>query len=128
MIQKLTMIDDRAKHLKEDRSDYIESRKFMVQKLKKDLDKMKAGLTDIHEIERKYAFLHNDKEFQGMMQEIKKEIHPGNSVMTRTITAEQEEGQKLEDSRWSQELDVTQARQYASGGFWQIRASKERRP
>lgn len=126
MIQKLTMIDDRAKHLKEDRSDYIESRKFMVQKLKKDLDKMKAGLTDINEIERKYAFLHNDKDFQIMMQEIKKEIHPGSSVLTRTITAEQEEGQTLEDSGWGEELDVAQARQHAPGSFWQIRAAKER--
>lgn len=81
MINKLTTIDNKAKHLKEDRSDYMESRKFMVQKLKKDLEKMKAGLLDINEIERKYGFLHNDKEFQLMMIEIKREIHPGRFIL-----------------------------------------------
>lgn len=77
MINKLTTIDNKAKHLKEDRFDYMESRKFMVQKLKKDLEKMKVGMMHITEIEKKYAFLHNDKEFQGMMAEMKKELHPG---------------------------------------------------
>ena len=77
MISKLNLIDNRAKHLKEDRIGYMESRKFMVQKLKKDLEKMKAGLTTITEVEKKYSFLHNDLEFQTMMQDIKKEIHPG---------------------------------------------------
>jgi hypothetical protein len=77
MINKLTLIDNKAKHLKEDRFDYMESRKFMVQKLKKDLEKMKAGMIHITEIEKKYAFLHNDKEFQSMMAEMKKELHPG---------------------------------------------------
>ena len=49
----------------------------MVQKLKKDLENMKAGLMQADDIEKKYNFLHNDKEFQSMMQEVKKEIHPG---------------------------------------------------
>ena len=77
MISKLTKIDDKAKFMKEDRQDYIASRKYMVQKLKKDLENMKAGLMQADDIEKKYNFLHNDKEFQSMMQEVKKEIHPG---------------------------------------------------
>ena len=80
MITKLNIVDNKAKHLKEDRFDYMESRKFMVQKLKKDLEKMKVGLMHITEIEKKYAFLHNDKEFQSMMAEMKKELHPGRRV------------------------------------------------
>lgn len=104
MIKKLTMVDDRAKHLKEDRSDYMESRKFMVQKLKKDLEKMKAGLMHIDEIEKKYAFLHNDREFQSMMSEIKREIHPGNSHFTRTISFIEEERKVWKNSRWCEEL------------------------
>ncbi len=78
MINKLNLIDNRAKNLRDDRQEYMESRKFMVQKLKKDLEKMKAGLIHISEIEKKYAFLHNDKEFQFMMNEVRREIHPGN--------------------------------------------------
>ena len=77
MITKLNVIDDRARKVKEDRTDYMESRKFMVQKLKKDLEIMKAGNLNIQEVEKKYAFLHNDKEFQEMMLETKKELHPG---------------------------------------------------
>lgn len=77
MIEKLNYIDDRAKKSIEDRSNYMESRKYMVQKLKKDLDRMRDGLITMDEIEKKYAYLHNDKEFQVMMQEIRKEIHPG---------------------------------------------------
>lgn len=81
MISKLNVIDDRAKQVKEDRTDYMESRKFMVQKLKKDLEKMKAGLLHIDDIEKRYAFLHNDKEFQAMMLETKKELHPGTNSL-----------------------------------------------
>lgn len=77
MVEKLNAIDTRAKQVKEDRMDYMASRKYMMQKLKKDLERMKSGLTDIDEIEKKYAFLHNDKEFQLMMMEMRKEIHPG---------------------------------------------------
>ena len=77
MIEKLTTIDNRAKQVKEDRQDYMASRKYMIQKLKKDLEKMKAGLLTMDEIEKRYAFLHDDKEFQGMMIDIRKEIHPG---------------------------------------------------
>lgn len=80
MINKLNSIDNRAKHLRDDRNDYMESRKFMVQKLKTDLEKMRAGLMHIDEIEKKYAFLHNDKEFQGMMSDVRREIHPGSVV------------------------------------------------
>ena len=87
------MVDDRAKHLKEDRSDYMESRKFMVQKLKKDLEKMKAGLMHIDEIEKKYAFLHNDKDFQLMMSEIKREIHPGSlCLLEQSILSKKKKG------------------------------------
>lgn len=78
MISKLTKIDDKAKYMKEDRQDYIASRRFMVQKLKKDLENMKAGLMQAEDIEKKYHFLHNDVEFQSMMKEVKKELHPGN--------------------------------------------------
>jgi hypothetical protein len=77
MIDKLTYIDNRAKQVKEDRTDYMASRKYMVQKLKKDLEKMKAGLLTMDDVEKRYAYLHNDKEFQVMMLEIRKEIHPG---------------------------------------------------
>lgn len=80
MINKLNFIDNRAKHLRDDRQDYMESRKFMVQKLKKDLEKMKAGLMHITEIEKKYAFLHNDQDFQIMMSEVRREIHPGSLI------------------------------------------------
>lgn len=77
MIEKLTSIDNRAKQVKEDRQDYMASRKYMIQKLKKDLEKMKAGLMTMDDIEKRYAFLHDDKEFQAMMIEMRKEIHPG---------------------------------------------------
>jgi hypothetical protein len=82
MINKLTTIDEKAKNMKDDRLDYIESRKFMVQKLKKDLESMKGGVLTITDIEKKYKFLHNDKEFQSMMSEVKKEIHPGRHDIT----------------------------------------------
>lgn len=77
MINKLTQIDNKAKYMKEDRQDYLASRKFMVQKLKKDLENMKAGLITVEQVEKKYNFLHDDKEFQTMMAEVKKELHPG---------------------------------------------------
>lgn len=80
MINKLNLIDNRAKHLRDDRFDYMESRKFMVQKLKKDLEKMKIGLIHIDDIEKKYAFLHNDVEFQSMMKDVRREIHPGSII------------------------------------------------
>jgi SMC interacting uncharacterized protein involved in chromosome segregation len=83
MIEKLTTIDNRAKQVKEDRMDYMASRKYMVQKLKKDLEKMKAGLLTIDEVEKRYAFLHDDKEFQVMMVEIRKELHPGRVSSSR---------------------------------------------
>lgn len=82
MIQKLTTIDTQAKQTKEDRLNYMASRKYMVQKLRKDLERMKGGLTTMDEIEKKYAYLHDDKEFQVMMQEIRKEIHPGKLDLT----------------------------------------------
>lgn len=77
MVSKITKIDDRAKNMKEDRQDYLASRKFMVQKLKKDLENMKAGLMTSQQIETKYHFLHNDKEFQETMKELKRELNPG---------------------------------------------------
>lgn len=80
MINKLNSIDTRAKHLRDDRNDCMESRKFMVHKLKNDLEKMKGGLIHIDEIEKKYAFLHNDKEFQIMMSDVRREINPGSIV------------------------------------------------
>lgn len=80
MVNKLESINTKAKTMKEDRQDYLESRKFMVQKLKKDLDEMKAGMVSAQKIEQKYGFLHNDQEFQKMMGEVKKELHPGRLV------------------------------------------------
>lgn len=77
MITKLNTIDTKAKQVKEDRMDYMHSRKVMVQKLKKDLEGMRVGLMTIEQIEKKYSFLHNDKEFQAMMLETKKDLHPG---------------------------------------------------
>lgn len=77
MVDRLNFFDKRAQQVKEDRMDYMASRKHMVQKLKKDLDRMRAGLTSIEEIEQKYSYLYNDAEFQLMMQEIKKELNPG---------------------------------------------------
>lgn len=124
MISKLTSIDDRAKHLREDRNDYVESRKFMVQKLKKDLEKMKAGLMDITEIERKYAFLHNDKEFQLMMVEIKREIHPGSlSSPEQSLLAKKKKGKlgRMQDGVKSSmslkpEAKAADANKSATGG------------
>lgn len=82
MVEKLTFLDSRAKQVKEDRTDFMMSRKFMVQKLKKDLDNMKSGLITMNEIEKKYSYLHDDKEFLSMMQEIRGEIHPGTDLVT----------------------------------------------
>ncbi len=82
MVKKLTSMDDRAKHMKEDRQDYLASRKFMVQKLRKDLESMKGGAVTVEEVEKKYKFLHNDKEFQDQMREIKKELNPGSKIFT----------------------------------------------
>lgn len=76
MVSKLTTIDNKAKHMKEDRLEYIDSRKLMVQRLKKDLEAMRVGDMTITAIEEKYKYLHNDKEFQTMMAGIKKEIRP----------------------------------------------------
>lgn len=81
MLAKLEEIDGKAKNMKEDRLDYAESRKFMVQKLKKDLEFMKAGGLGINAVEKKYEFLRNDKEFQKMMMEVKKELHPGRNYL-----------------------------------------------
>lgn len=74
MINKLMDIDNRANMMKSDRTDYLLSRKVMVQKLKKDLEEMKAGVIDIDQIEKKYHFLHDDKEFQRTMMEVKKDM------------------------------------------------------
>lgn len=77
MINRLMDVDNKAKSMKEDRQDYLLSRKHMMQKLSKDLESMKAGLFTVDQIEKKYKFLHDDKEFQLMMQEIRSEIRPG---------------------------------------------------
>lgn len=79
LVERLNSVDFRAKQVKDDRLDFMASRKLMVLKLKKDLERMRVGLVSMHEIENKYAFLHDDKEFLAMMHEIKNEIHPGNS-------------------------------------------------
>lgn len=73
-IKKIKEVEDRALHMKMDRNEYQISRHHMMQKLKKDLEAMKCGSLKIEDIEKKYHFLHNDKEFQTMMIEIKKEI------------------------------------------------------
>ena len=78
MIDKLTKVDARAKYLKEDRSDFQVSRQLMVQKLKKDLELMRAGLTNINKIESDYHFLRNDQEFQSIMKELKSSLHTSN--------------------------------------------------
>lgn len=73
MVSKLESVDMRAKSMKEDREEYLETRKFMVQKLRKDLEEMKHGMMDAQALEKKYAFLHDDQEFKRMMEELKKE-------------------------------------------------------
>jgi hypothetical protein len=73
-IRKIKEVEDRALHMKMDRNEYQISRHHMMQKLKKDLEAMRSGNMKIQDIEKKYHFLHNDKEFQAMMIEIKKEI------------------------------------------------------
>lgn len=76
-VEQLTYIDNKAQEAKENRTDYMESRKLMVQNLKKDLEKFKVGLLSYQEIEKRYAFLHNDREFKTMIEETKKQIHSG---------------------------------------------------
>lgn len=78
MIEKLTKVDARAKYLREDRTDFQISRQLMVQQLKKDLELMRAGLTNIHKIENDYQFLKNDQEFQTIMKELKTSLHTSN--------------------------------------------------
>lgn len=73
MVSKLESVDMKAKSMKEDREEYLETRKFMVQKLRKDLEEMKHGMIDSQALEKKYAFLHDDQEFKRMMEELKKE-------------------------------------------------------
>ena len=76
MLGKLKEIDMKATNMKEDRKDFQISRQLMMQKLRKDLDMMRAGMIDMHTIEHEYHFLRNDQEFRNLMVEIKKELHP----------------------------------------------------
>lgn len=78
LVTQLNYIDHMAQQKKDNRTDYVESRKLMIQNLNKDLEKLKGGLISIHEIEKKYAYLHNDQEFKHMLAETKKQIHAGN--------------------------------------------------
>lgn len=78
MIEKITKVNDRAKYMKEDRSDFQISRQLMVQQLKKDLELMRAGLTNMNKIENDYQFLKNDQEFQTIMKELKSSLHTSN--------------------------------------------------
>lgn len=100
-VKKLEEVDKRAQHMKEDRQDYLESRKIMVQKLKKDLEEMKSGLISPQNIESKYAFLHDDQEFQRMMKEVRKEANPGRILSIRGQCVCKEIRQRVETERWS---------------------------
>jgi hypothetical protein len=86
MVSKLESIDQKAKSMKEDREEYLESRKFMVQKLRKDLDEMKHGLLDAQTLEKKYAFLHDEHEFKRIMEEVKHErMELGKLILTKMV-------------------------------------------
>ena len=74
---EILKIDHEAAEAKQDRAELAESRKLMIQRLKHDLGKMKAGLLPISEIEKRYQFIHDDQEFNEMMLEAKRDVQLG---------------------------------------------------
>jgi hypothetical protein len=76
---EILKIDHEAAEAKQDRAELAESRKLMIQRLKHDLVKMKAGLLPISEIEKRYHFIHDDQEFNEMMLEAKRDVQLGKS-------------------------------------------------
>lgn len=74
---RLRFIDNKAAAAKNDRQEYFESRKVMMNALNQDIERFKSGKITFEEIEKKYAYLHDDNEFRAIVQATKKHVHAG---------------------------------------------------
>lgn len=79
-VAKFEYTDTKARNRKAYMKDALESRKLMMQKLKKDLGEMKAGLISPKQLEKKYQYVHDEDLFEKEMSNLQKEIHPEQSI------------------------------------------------